>query len=104
VQDILKILDASKAIGPDLLNPKLLKEAASMLKYPLCRLFNLALTLSTFPSEWKYANVIPVFKKDFPSNLKNYRPISPIALDASSIFNISCTSFSVIVRFQRKIF
>jgi hypothetical protein len=28
----------------------------------------------------------------------------PIALDASSIFNISCTSFSVIVRFQRKIF
>jgi hypothetical protein len=69
VEDILKILDTSKAIGPDLLNPRLLKEAASMLNYPLCRLFNLSLTLSTFPSEWKYANVIPVFKKDGPSNL-----------------------------------
>ena len=49
-------------------------------KYPLCRLFNLSLTLSTFSSEWKYANVIPVFKKDGPSNLKNYRPISFIII------------------------
>ena len=81
VEDILlKILDTSKAIGPDLLNRRLLKEAASMLKYPLCRLFNLSLTLSTFPSEWKYTNVIPVLKKDCPSNLKNYRPISLISM------------------------
>jgi hypothetical protein len=78
VEDILKILDTSKAIGPDLLNHRLLKEAASMLKYPLCRLFNLSLTLSTFLSKWKYANVTPVFKKDCPSNLKNYRTISLI--------------------------
>ena len=43
---ILKLLDTSKSIGPDLLNPRFLKEAASMLKYPLCTLFNLSLTLS----------------------------------------------------------
>jgi hypothetical protein len=42
VEDILKILDTSKAIGPDLLNPMLLKEAAYILKYPLCTLFNLS--------------------------------------------------------------
>jgi hypothetical protein len=49
--DILPILDKfSKAIGPDLLNPRPLKEAASILKYPLCRLFNLSLTLSAFTS------------------------------------------------------
>jgi hypothetical protein len=46
VEDILKILDTSKAIGPDLLNPRLFKEAAYILKYPLCTLFNLSLTLS----------------------------------------------------------
>ena len=80
VGDILNILDTSKAIGPDLLNPRLLKEAASILKYPLCTLFNLSLTLSTFPSEWKCANVTPVFKKDCHSNLKNYRPISFISI------------------------
>jgi hypothetical protein len=53
VEDILKILDTSEAIGPDLLNPRLLKEAAPMLKYPLCTLFNLSLTLSTFPLPWQ---------------------------------------------------
>ena len=43
-------------------------------------MFNLSLTLSTFPSGWKYANVTPVVKKDCPSNLKNYRPISLISI------------------------
>jgi hypothetical protein len=40
VEDILKILDTSKAIGPDLLNHRLLKEAAYMLKYPLCLIYH----------------------------------------------------------------
>jgi hypothetical protein len=71
VEDILKIFDTSKAIGPDLLNPRLLKEAASILKYPLCRLFILSLTLSTFPSERKYANVI------VPSSVICYYPYLP---------------------------
>ena len=31
-------------------------------------------------SEWKLANVTPVFKKDSPGILKNYRPISLISI------------------------
>jgi hypothetical protein len=76
VDDILKTLDTSKATGPDMLNPRLLKEASSILKYPLCKLFNLSLSSSIFPTEWKFANVTPVFKKDSPCNIENYRPIS----------------------------
>jgi hypothetical protein len=34
VEDILKILDTSKAIGPYLLNSRPLKEAAFILKFP----------------------------------------------------------------------
>ena len=49
-------------------------------KYPLCKLFNISLSLSSFPSEWKLANVTPVFKKDSPGILKNYRPISLISI------------------------
>jgi hypothetical protein len=35
VEDILKILDTSKATGPDCINPRLLRAAAPILKYPL---------------------------------------------------------------------
>lgn len=80
VEDILKILDTTKATGPDLLNPRLLKEACNILKYPLCKLFNLSLETGIFPSNWKIANVTPVFKKDSPSDYKNYRPISLISV------------------------
>jgi hypothetical protein len=81
VDDILKTLDTSKATGPDMLNSRLLKEASSILKYPLCKHFNhLSLSTSIFPTEWKFANVTPVFKKDSPCNVKNYRPISLISI------------------------
>ena len=29
-----------------------------------------------FPSEWKMANVVPVYKTDDKQNVKNYRPVS----------------------------
>ncbi|CAC5404259.1 unnamed protein product [Mytilus coruscus] len=35
VEDILKIVNPTKASGPDLISPKLFKEASSVLKYPL---------------------------------------------------------------------
>jgi hypothetical protein len=50
VEDILKIVDSSKATGPDCINPRLLREAAPILKYPLCKLFNISLSLSSFRS------------------------------------------------------
>ena len=45
VEDILNVLDTSKATGPDKINPKLLKEGAPILKNPLCRLFNISLEI-----------------------------------------------------------
>lgn len=80
VRDILQTLDISKAIGPDMINPRLLKEAANILCKPLSRLFNMSLNQSKYPSDWKNANVIPVFKTNNPNNVKNYRPISLISV------------------------
>ena len=80
VEDILKILDTSKAIGPDFINPRLLKEGCPILKAPLCRLFNMSIAIGKFPNTWKLANVTPVFKKDCPSKVTNYRPISLISV------------------------
>ena len=80
VEDILKTLDTTKASGPDNISPRLLKEASCILKKPFCRLFNLSLSQSIYPTQWKLANVTPVFKKDNPSDLTNYRPISLISV------------------------
>ena len=49
VEDVLKIINLSKASGPDLINPRLLNEASSILKNPLCKLFNMSLQQAIFP-------------------------------------------------------
>ena len=50
VEDVLKIINPSKTAGPGLINPRLLKEASSILKNPLCKLFNMSLLQAIFPS------------------------------------------------------
>ena len=80
VEDILKTLDTSKAMGPDLINPRILMEASRELSVPLCMLFNISLHMNIFPSQWKIANVIPVFKKNDPQKVNNYRPISLLCI------------------------
>jgi hypothetical protein len=35
IEDVLQLLDTTKATGPDLINPRLIREGASILKFPL---------------------------------------------------------------------
>ena len=86
VEDILIFLDISKASGPDAVRPRLLKEPTQILKYTLCRLFNLSLRTEIFLTNWKCASVTPIFKKDSPSNNKNYKPISLISEKVIRLF------------------
>ncbi|MEW8546213.1 MAG: reverse transcriptase family protein [Candidatus Thiodiazotropha sp.] len=76
VKDVLSNLQVSKASGPDLISPRLLKEGAEILATPLSVLFNFLITNEYFPIFWKDANVTPVDKKKDKSLPSNYRPIS----------------------------
>ena len=76
VRDTLKSLPIGKAAGPDLINNRLLKELAQPLALPLSDLFNLSLSSGSVPNIWKEANVSPIHKKNDPSDVSNYRPIS----------------------------
>ena len=76
VEDVLRLLDTSKASGPDLIHPRLLKEGAFVLSPHLSKLFNKSIELCQFPTDWKLANIIPVYKKGDRTNATNYRPIS----------------------------
>ena len=76
VTSVLTSLNIGKASGPDSINNRLLKELAQPLTLPLKDLFNYSLAIGKVPSIWKQANVSPIYKKDEPSVVSNYRPIS----------------------------
>jgi hypothetical protein len=72
----LSKLNPAKAPGPDGLSTRVLKECKEDLKTPITKLFNTSLRTGKLPSEWKKANVVPVFKKGSKLEVSNYRPIS----------------------------
>ena len=76
VKSVLETLKIGKASGPDYINNYVLKMCAAELSEPLSKLFNYSLSQSKVPKIWKEANVTPVFKKDDPSDYRNYRPSS----------------------------
>ena len=86
--DILKIirnLNLNKAHGHDMISIQMLKICDESICKPLRIIFRSCLENEKFPSEWKKANVVPVFKKSNKQELKNYRPISLLPV-SSKIF------------------
>ena len=73
-QTIKKMKD-NKSRGVDGIPPKLLKEIVEQISTQLAKLFNLSLE-GIVPSEWKEANITPLFKKRSRNKPENYRPVS----------------------------
>ena len=86
--DILKIirnLDPNKAHGHDMISIRMVKLCNASLCKPLELIFKSCFEGGKFPLEWKKANVFPAYKKGDKQLLKNYRPISLLAI-AGKIF------------------
>ena len=75
VLDTLQLLNVDRATGPDGLSACILKVSAPAIADSLAALFNASLNDAAFPSDWKQANVYPVFKASDSCLLTNYRPI-----------------------------
>ena len=76
---LLRNVDLSKACGSDGIGNFILKICADFIAVPLCRIINESLLEGVYPSMWKLANVIPIFKKDDRQCKVNYRPVSLLA-------------------------
>ena len=76
VMDKLTRLRSDKATGADSISPRLLVEISKEICHPLTIIFNKSLKESRVPSDWKEANVCPIFKKGSRSQPGNYRPVS----------------------------
>ena len=77
--DVIQILDPNKATGPDKISHKMLKISPEKIAKPLLIIFNKSLQQSKYPSNWKSAHVIAIFKMGDTSLPSNYRPISLIS-------------------------
>jgi sarcosine oxidase/L-pipecolate oxidase len=69
-------LNIAKASGVDGIGNSLLEICANAIAPSLSKFFNISLNAGYFPSAWKFANVIPIFKKNDRQSKINYRPVS----------------------------
>nr|VZI45745.1 unnamed protein product [Spirometra erinaceieuropaei] len=76
VERELKNLKEAKSSGPDNIPAKFLKELANELSRPLAHIFRSSFELGKLPSEWKTANIFPIYKGGARTNANNYRPVS----------------------------
>ena len=72
----IKKMKVNKSPGVDGITPKLLLEIVEQISTPLAFFFNLSLEEGIIPSEWKVANITPLFMKGSRNKPDNYRPVS----------------------------
>ena len=75
VAKLLSNLNVSKSAGPESVRPVVLKELSQVITPVITIIFQSSLDSGTVPSEWKKAQVCPLFKKGDKTDLANYRPI-----------------------------
>ena len=75
-QKLLQNLNPSKATGPDEIPSRILKQYAQEFAPHLTHIFNISLSRGEVPTDWRQANVIPIFKKGEKYLASNYRPVS----------------------------
>ena len=80
VLGILKALKPKKSFGIDGITSEILKIGSEVLVVPLTYIVNCSITTGKYPSIWKIAKVIALHKKGDKKTLKNYRPVSLLAV------------------------
>ena len=89
---LLKGLNPSKALGPDELHPRVLKELTTELGPVFAHLFQQSMDTGEIPKEWSLANICPLFKKNDRSLACNYRPVSLTCVPCKLLEHIVCSN------------
>ena len=85
-------MNPSKALGPDELHPRVLKELATELGPVFAHLFQQSIDTGEILKEWSLANTSPLFKKSDKSLACNYRPISLTCVPCKLLEHIVCSN------------
>ena len=91
IEKKIENLKTPSAPGPDGIPGEFLKSLKTSVSLPLSLIFTASLKESVVPSDWKMANVSPIYKsKGSKSQAGNYRPVS--------LTSISCKIMESIIR------
>ena len=89
---LLKGLNPSKALGPDELHPRVLKELANELGPVFAHLFQQSLDTGEIPKEWLLTNICPLFKKGDRALACNYCSKSLTCVPCKLLEHIVCSN------------
>ena len=73
---LLSGLNVSKAAGPDAIRPLVLKQLCQEIAPVFALIFQTSFNSGIVPTDWKKAQVCPLFKKGNKTDPANYQPIS----------------------------
>ncbi len=76
VRKMLERLKPHKAMGPDEIGPRVLKELAPTIAPILTIIYRRSYETGQIPDDWRRANVVSIYKKGRRCDASNYRPIS----------------------------
>lgn len=80
ILNIIGLVCSKKSSGKDEVPCNLIRDTAEYLVTILVYLVNISFENGHFPDQLKTAIVIPVYKKNDPSDIKNYRPIALLSV------------------------
>ena len=92
VMKLLNGLQIHKATGPDGISTRLLKELAEELTPVFTIFFQASLNQGVLPSEWRNADVVPIFKKGAKNKAENYRPVSLTSISCKMLEHVITSS------------
>ena len=92
VTKLLKGLNPSKALRPDELHPRVIKELAAELGPVFAHLFQKSLDTGEIPKEWSLANICTLYKKGDRALAYNYRPVSLTCVPCKLLEHILCSN------------
>ena len=94
VRRIVTSLPMNKSLGPDKISACVLKDCLPVILGPLTDIFNCSILTSTFPDNWKEAEVIPILKDGDHERAANNRPLSLLAVASKVLERIVLNQFS----------
>ena len=88
VKNVLPELKLKSSSGIDEIPSSVPKSAPENILQALAHIFNLSLSCGEYISAFKIAKVVPVFKRGYPTEVNNYRPISLLPVMSKALENI----------------